>query len=129
MQEEYDALMANNTWTFTSLPPDRNSIECKWILRVKEIVDETINKYKAHLVAKGFHQKYGCDYTKTFSPVVKHVTVHIILTLAFTNQRSLQKIDVNNAFLNKKRFTWILHLTFFPLIPVSCANSKNQFMV
>jgi len=63
MQEEYDALMANNTWTLTSLPLGRKSIGCKWIFHVKENVDGTINKYKACLVAKGFHQKYGCDYT------------------------------------------------------------------
>jgi len=74
MQEEYDVLMANNTWTLTSLPPGRKSIGCKWIFRVKKNVDGTIDKYKARLVAKGFHQEYDCDYTKTFSPVIKPVT-------------------------------------------------------
>jgi len=100
VQEEYNALMANNTWTLTSLPPGRKSIGCKWIFRVKENADGTINKYKACLVAKGFHQKYGCDYTESFSPIVKPVTVRLILTLAITNQWPLQQIDVNNGFLN-----------------------------
>lgn len=44
--------------------------------------DGSINKYKARLVTKGFNQKFGCDYSETFAPVVKPVTVRIILTLA-----------------------------------------------
>lgn len=67
---------------------------------LKENPDGTVNKYKVHLVAKGFHQKFGCDYFETFSPVINLVTVHIILTLALTNHWSIQQIDVNNAFLN-----------------------------
>jgi len=100
MQVEYDALQHNQTWTLVPLPPNREAIGCKWVFRLKENPDGTINKYKARLVAKGFHQKAGFDYTETFSPVVKPVTVRIILTLAVTNQWSLQQLDINNAFLN-----------------------------
>lgn len=31
MQAEYQALMANNTWTLVPLPPHRKSIGCKWV--------------------------------------------------------------------------------------------------
>lgn len=54
MQLEYDALIANGTWTLVDLPPRRQSIGCKWVFRIKENPDGTINKYKARLVAKGF---------------------------------------------------------------------------
>jgi histone deacetylase 1/2 len=67
---------------------------------VKENPDGSINKYKARLVAKGFHQHAGSDFTETFSPVVKPVTVRIVLTLAVTHRWTIQQIDVNNAFLN-----------------------------
>lgn len=72
----------------------------KWVFRVKENLDGTINKYKARLVAKGFLQKYGCDYAETFAPVINPVTVRIILTLALTHKWPLQQLDVNNAFLH-----------------------------
>jgi histone deacetylase 1/2 len=100
MKSEYKALMDNNTWSLVPLPPHRKAIGCKWIFRIKENPDGTINKYKARLVAKGFLQSPGFDFTETFSPVIKPVTIRIILTLAVTYKWTVQQIDINNAFLN-----------------------------
>jgi histone deacetylase 1/2 len=52
------------------------------------------------LVAKGFKQRYGIDYEDTFSPVVKHSTIHIILSLAISKGWNLRQLDVQNAFLH-----------------------------
>nr|KYP47850.1 Retrovirus-related Pol polyprotein from transposon TNT 1-94 [Cajanus cajan] len=95
MKQEYNALLNNGTWTLVSLPPNRTTIGCKWVFRVKENPDGAVHKYKARLVAKGFHQQF-----ETFSPVVKPVTIRLILTLALTHHWSIQQLDVNNAFLN-----------------------------
>jgi histone deacetylase 1/2 len=100
MKEEYTALLKNETWSLVPLPSNRESIGCKWVFRIKENPDGTINKYKARLVAKGYHQQPGYDYTETFSPVIKPVTIRIMLTLALTYGWTLKQIDVNNAFLN-----------------------------
>jgi len=35
---------------------------CKWVFRIKENPDGTVNKYKARLVAKGFNQIQGFDF-------------------------------------------------------------------
>ncbi|KAK2412680.1 putative mitochondrial protein [Trifolium repens] len=100
MQAEYKALMDNKTWSLVPLPPHRKAIGCKWIFRVKENPDGSVNKYKARLVAKGFSQTVGFDFTETFSPVIKPVTIRVILTLAVTYKWQVQQIDINNAFLN-----------------------------
>jgi histone deacetylase 1/2 len=100
MKEEYTALMKNNTWSLVPLPPHKKAIGCKWLFRVKENPDGTVNKFKARLVAKGFLQTAGFDFTETFSPVIKPVTIRIILTLAVTYKWQVQQIDINNAFLN-----------------------------
>jgi hypothetical protein len=85
MQEEYSALEKNKTWSLVPLLPNRQAIGCKWVFCVKENIDGTVNKYKARLVAKGFHQQHGFDFHETFSPVIKPVTIRLILTLALTN--------------------------------------------
>lgn len=59
-----------------------------------------IEKYKAHLVAKGFYQQHGFDFFETFSPVVRPATMRVVLTLALTNNWSVRRIDINNDFLN-----------------------------
>lgn len=101
MQQEYNDLLTKNTWTLTPLPSHRKAIGCKWVFRVKENSDGTLNKYKARLVAKGFNKQYGFDYHETFSPVVKPATIKVILTLALTHKWDVQQIDINNAFLNR----------------------------
>ena len=100
MKAEYDVLLHKNTWKLVDLPSSRSPIGCKWVFRVKENPEGTVSKYKDRLVAKGFHQRLGYDYNETFSPVIKPVTVRILLKLAVTNKWKLQQLDVNNAFLN-----------------------------
>ena len=67
MQQEYDALLANQTWELVKLPSHRTPIGCKWVFIVKENADGTVNRYKARLVAKGFHQQKGFDIEETLS--------------------------------------------------------------
>ena len=42
------------------------------------VVDDSIERYKAQLVARGFSQQEGIDYFKTFSPIVKQATAQLI---------------------------------------------------
>lgn len=49
--------------------------------KLKRKSDESIKKYKAHLIAKGFHQQRSIDFDETFSPMVKPTTVWNLLTL------------------------------------------------
>ncbi|KAA3477746.1 pleiotropic drug resistance protein 3-like [Gossypium australe] len=39
----------------------------------------TLNKLKARLVVKGFSQKYGIDYLKTFAPMARLDTIRILI--------------------------------------------------
>ena len=100
MDKEIEALEVTNTWSLVPLPPGKRPIDCKWVYRVKYLPDGTIERYKVRLVAKGFTQKFGLDYSETFSPIAKSVSVRIVLTLAAVKGWSLHQMDVNNAFLH-----------------------------
>lgn len=43
MRDEYMALLRNKTWSLVDLPQNRKAIGCKWIFKVKENPDGTIN--------------------------------------------------------------------------------------
>lgn len=100
MQHEIKALEDNRTWTITKLPPEKSAIGCKWVFKVKRKPDGTIDRYKARLVAKAFHHVEGIDYTESFSPVAKPVTVHVLITIATARDWPIHQIDINNAFLH-----------------------------
>ncbi|KAL0534579.1 hypothetical protein IC582_028870 [Cucumis melo] len=57
-------------------------------------------KFKARLVAKGFKQKKGVDYNEIFSPVVKHISIRILLAIVACENLELEQLDVTIAFLH-----------------------------
>ena len=54
--------MSNNTWNLVLKPQNANVIGCKWVYRVKQRVDGSIERHKARLVAQDFDQCPGVDY-------------------------------------------------------------------
>ena len=92
--------MNNGTWSLVSPPPNTNIVGCKWVYRVKLKVNGSIECYKAHLIAKGFHQEEGIDYFDTFSPIVKPTSIRLVLNIALPLKWSPRQLDINNAFLH-----------------------------
>ena len=100
MDKEIQALEQIHTWVLTPLPPGKRPIGCKWVYRVKLNPDGTIERYKARLVAKGYTQRERLDFSETFSPVAKTVSVRVLIALASTKGWPLYQLDINNAFLH-----------------------------
>jgi hypothetical protein len=103
MKEEFEALDRNKTWDLvdedTALKSGKREIGCKWVYKLKRNANGS-RRFKARLVIRGFEQEYGIDYTKTFAPVAKFVTVRILFALAAKYDWEIEQMDVVTAFLN-----------------------------
>lgn len=60
----------------------------------------SIGCLKALLVIKGFTQVPCIDFTKTFNPLIKHITIWMVLALAVKLKWTLKEFDVQKAFLH-----------------------------
>ncbi|XP_021309205.1 uncharacterized protein LOC110432736 [Sorghum bicolor] len=124
MEEEYAALLANQTWDLVPRPPGSNIVTGKWIWTHKRRADGTLERYKARWVLRGFTQRPGVDYDETFSPVVKPATVRTVLSLALTRGWPVHQLDVKNAFLHG-----VLTETVYCSQPAGFVDSSRPDMV
>ena len=63
MDLEYRTLVHRGTWDIVPRPTDVDVVTCKWIFTLKYHLDDIVARHKARLVARGFTQAHGIDYT------------------------------------------------------------------
>nr|GEV47133.1 retrotransposon protein, putative, Ty1-copia subclass [Tanacetum cinerariifolium] len=101
MEEEMSFLMKNHTWELVDQPPGQKLVSCKWLYMIKEGIEGVQKpRYTARLVAQGFIQRAGIDYNEVFSPVVRHTSIRVILSLTACEDYELDQLDVKTAFLH-----------------------------
>jgi len=71
MQEELNQFQRNDVWDLVPKPSQKNIIGTKWVFRNKLNEQGEVTKNKARLVAQGYNQQEGIDYTETFAPVAR----------------------------------------------------------
>ncbi|CAM8877245.1 unnamed protein product [Rhodiola kirilowii] len=82
MIEEIQSMHENNTWKLVPRHADVKPMACKWIYRIIE--GNSPNdppRFKARLMAKGFHQREGIDFNEIFAPVVKYKTLRLLIAM------------------------------------------------
>jgi hypothetical protein len=100
MDEEYSALMDNNTWDLVPLLKGRNLVRCQWIYQTNISSYGDISKYKAQIFTKGYSQVHGIDYTETFAPVAKMDSIRLVLAIVASRRWEVHHLDVKSAFLH-----------------------------
>lgn len=98
--EELNAIERNQTWELIDLPPNKQPMAVKWVIKLKLNLDGSIAKHKARMVAKGFLQRAGIDYSEVFAPVARIETIRLVVALASAKGWPLFQLDVKSAFLN-----------------------------
>lgn len=81
MKEELPVLAQNGTWYLVPCTPNMNVVGCKWGYKTKLCADGTLESLKVNLVTKGFNQVEAIDFSETFPPAVKLISIRVILTM------------------------------------------------
>ena len=100
MVEEYNSIMKNEVWDVMPRLKNKYVVTSKWIYKITHAVDDSIEKYKARFVARGFSQKEGVDYEETFAPVARYTLIRSIMAVVAKMGWKLHQMDVKTAFLN-----------------------------
>ena len=82
------------------LPSGRKAVGYKWVFKLKLNPDNSIAQYKACLVAKGYSQVPGQDFTETTLPVARLASYRALLSLAAKMNLEAHHLDIETAFLN-----------------------------
>ena len=61
-----------------------------------------MDKYKARLVATGYTQQHGVDYTEVFAPVARMETIQLVVAIAAQRGWTIYQLDVKSTFLHSK---------------------------
>jgi len=99
-QDELRSFHLCNVLSKTPIPEGVKPLPLKWIYKLKKDLMNVILRYKARLVAQGFFQVFGVDYTDTYSPVAKFVSIRIFLAISVQLGLIIHTMDVDTAFLN-----------------------------
>ncbi|GBP03231.1 Retrovirus-related Pol polyprotein from transposon TNT 1-94 [Eumeta japonica] len=101
MDEEYNSLLNNNTWSLKNLPSDRKVLPSKSVYKTKTDQCGNIVRFKARLVIKGYAQKKGTGYEKVFSTVEKYSTIRHLISLGARLGLETDQLDAVSAFLQR----------------------------
>lgn len=99
MHEEIASLQKNETWLLVDHQVGQKIIDNKWVFKIKENPDGSVDRYKARLVVRGFSQQQGIDYEETFSPVARYGSIRTVLALAAARKLKIKQFDIKTAFL------------------------------
>lgn len=99
---EIEQLILNGTWEECILPKGANLVSTKWVFTIKETPKGNIDRFKARLVARGFSQSYGIDYSETFAPTVRMDTLRIFLAMVAKRNLECSQFDIKNAFTESR---------------------------
>ena len=89
----------NDVYTLVLRAKGMNVLGSRWVYNKKFHPDNTVDKWKARWVAKGFKQKIGIDYESVFSPTGRIESVRILLAIASIYRMETAKFDITTFFL------------------------------
>jgi len=91
------ALENSDTWELVPLPPQKKTVDYRWVYDVKVGPNDEVHGPKVRFVAKGYTQIYGLDYCDTFFPVAKITTVRLFLAMEVIRHWPFYQLDIKKC--------------------------------
>ena len=88
----------NRAWDVVPRPSDHKVVKSKWVLKFFVNDHGSIAKVKARLVACGYSQVEGQDYTEVFAATLRAANFRLFCCLVVTRDWETHQIDAVKAF-------------------------------
>lgn len=75
-------MVRNSVWDVVPRPENESVVSSRWIYKVKQAVDGSVEKHKEIFVAGGFSQVEEIDYDETFALVARYSSIGSMLALS-----------------------------------------------
>jgi hypothetical protein len=125
MEEEMKSQKEMKTYKVVDVVPSGiKPIGCKWVFKHKRDKEGRICRYKGRLVALGYTQKKGIDYSETFAPVVSSDSIRYLFAFAHLHNYEIHHIDFKTAFLNG-----VIQEEVYIKLPAGCGDDTNKFAI
>jgi hypothetical protein len=130
IKRELDTLESRETWEYVprkSLGKHQKPIRCKFVFKKKMVKDSSI-QYKSRLVACGYSQKPGLDYSsdELYASVCSYSSMRYLMSLATQKQLLLYQTDIQGAYL-ESHLTDELYMDIPPSLPTH--NERGEALV
>jgi len=102
MVEKYDSIIQNCVWDVVPRSEDKSMVSSRWLYKVKQAADGSVEKHKARFVARSFSHVEGINYNETFSLVARYSSIRSMLALSAQMGWKIHQMDVKTVFLNGK---------------------------
>ena len=102
MVEEYDSIIYNTVWDVVPRPQGKSVVSSRWLYKVKQVADGSVEKHKVRFVSRGFSHVEGIDYNETFALVARYSSIKSMLALSTQMGWKIHQMDVKTTFLNGK---------------------------
>ena len=79
--------------------PTHLVITSKWVFKRKRGLSREVEKHKARLMARGFMQEEGIDYSETYSPTIRFESIRLMLAAAASEGLHMEQPDVTTTSL------------------------------
>eukprot|EP00253_Pinus_taeda_P025398 PITA_25398 len=66
--------LSNSVWEVVPRPADKSAVSSRWIYKVKQAKNGSVEKHKTKFVARVLSLVEGIDYKETFTPVESYFT-------------------------------------------------------